>query len=120
MVKREHSLVEHQDRIFHTEIIRPRLRNLLNRPHHFIAEVADSPAGERREIWQLYRLETIHRAAEVLHEVRGLTVAVSSDQKRINTQEGIPRHPLAAFNALEKKRVRLAFLQLQERRDRRQ
>jgi hypothetical protein len=97
-----------------------------------VAQVADGAPGEAREIWNEGRAEVGHQPAQRLDEraialrhhaaalQRQAAVVRAQDQERILSQEGVPAHVLASFDAFEEERVVGVLGDLQERRDRRQ
>jgi len=67
---------------------------------------------------RLGHAETVHRFAQVIHEISRLPVAITRDEKRLDAQEGIACDSFATFYGFEEKRIRRVTSDAHESADR--
>ena len=132
VVERQHGVEQHEPRI-----VRPVNPLAEVAEHRFepggrpVAEVADRPAGEARQLGHERRLVVRHQRPQRVDErrlaVRHLAGPLdrrraagrAQDQERVLAEERVAADVLAPFHALEQERVVRIFRDLQERRHRR-
>ena len=133
VVERQHGVEQHEPRIVGT--VNP-LAQVAE--HRFepggrpVAEVANRPAGEARQLGHERRLVVRHQRPQRVDErrlaVRHLAGPLdrrraagrAQDQERVLAEERVAADVLAPFHALEQERVVRIFRDLQERRHRRE
>lgn len=120
MIKRKHGLVEHENRIVHSQIIDTRLWNVFDGTDHVVTEITNCATRKGRKVRQLHRLESRHRGPQVLHEISRLSILVALHEEWIAAQKRVPRNPFTTFHTFKEESVRSILLQLQKRRNRRQ
>ena len=134
VIEREHRVEEHEARLIvaPSATVAEIAEHRLEPRRGAVAEIADRAAREPRQIRHERRAEVGHQPPERIDERllalarraaaidRRLAVARAEDEERILAEERVAADVLAAFDALEQKRVVGVLGDLQERRHRRQ
>ena len=108
---------EHHRELRHAQVVGRGAGQPLEAAHRVVADVADQPAGERREVRQTGRLEPLDRLPQRLQRVLGVvrgavagphraTVALGEHGLGPHPDEGVARPRAAVLGGLEQERAR--------------
>src|ERR1700733_5034517 len=130
MIERKHLIKKHQAGIRYAQLILSHRRQPLNLPHHVIRKETHSSSGKRRQPRQSRRSMPTERLLQLLKNI-SLKLALAPPLTnrnpsptrrhllvRLNPDERIPPHMLAALDRLQQKSLRLFRSNSQKSRDR--
>ena len=117
VVEGQHARKIHENRVGKIHVGRDARRQALQHAHGFIGKITDRAGGEGRQAGNYDRMVARAEVAQELEDVarpflavrstreRDAVTAAGNDLKRVDAEERVAAHALAALNALEQKTV---------------